>query len=57
MIEGTPIPISCPNCSGKMVAIQYETSLKILRSRSWQVCKECNFQRSADDFKKSLLTV
>ena len=52
-----PIPISCPKCSGKMVAVHYDTVLNILKLRSWQVCKECNFQRSTDDFKKSLLTV
>ncbi len=57
MIEGMPIPISCPKCNGKMIAVHYEVVLKFLRERSWQVCKECNFQRTADDFKKSLLTV
>ena len=55
--EGIPIPVNCPRCSGKMIAVKYEASLKILKERSWQICKECSFQRSADDFKNSLLTV
>jgi C4-type Zn-finger protein len=57
MIEGMPIPISCPKCNGKMIATRYELVFNFLKERSWQVCKECNFQRTADDFKKSLLTV
>ena len=57
MIEGMPIPISCPSCSGKMIAIRYEPAFNFLKVRSWQICKECNFERSADDFKNSLLTV
>lgn len=56
-IEGIPIPVPCPRCHGKMIAVKYDTSLKILRERSWQICKECLFERSADDFKKLLLTV
>ena len=57
MIEGIPIPVSCPKCGGKMIAIRYEAVLQILKHRSWQICNECNFQRTADDFKNSLLTV
>ena len=57
MIEGIPIPISCPKCGGKMIAVRYDSVLQILKLRSWQICKECNFERSADDFKNSLLTV
>jgi len=48
------IPIPCPTCDGKMYSAAYESQLKILKARSWQVCKECGFERSADDFKKSL---
>ena len=48
------IPIPCPVCGGKMYSVNYETSLKILKSRSWQVCKECNFERLTDDFKKTI---
>ena len=57
LIEGMPIPVPCPKCDGKMVAVKYDTPLKILRQRSWQICKECWFERSADDFKNQLLTV
>ena len=57
MVEGIPIPIPCPKCSGKMIATRYEPTLKLLKDRSWQICKECNFERSAEDFKNSLLTV
>lgn len=53
----TPIPIACPKCCGKIVVIRYEVTLKVLRERSWQICKNCGFERSVDDFKKTLLTV
>lgn len=48
------IPLSCPSCGGKMYSVSYETTLSILKKRSWQVCKECNFQRNSEDFKKSI---
>ena len=51
------IPLSCPSCDGNMYAVSYDTPLKILRERSWQVCKECGFEQQADDFKRRLLTV
>ena len=51
------IPLPCPSCGGKMYSIRYETSLNILRERSWQVCKQCRFERTTEDFKKELLTV
>ena len=57
MIDGMVIPISCPKCNGKMIAMRYESAFNFLKERSWQVCKECNFERTADDFKKSLLMV
>jgi C4-type Zn-finger protein len=57
MIEGMPIPIACPRCNGKMIALRYKSALNFLKERSWQICKECKFQRTADDFKNSLLTV
>ncbi|CAD6518032.1 conserved hypothetical protein [metagenome] len=37
-----------------MCSISYETALSILKKRSWQVCKECNFERNSEDFKKSI---
>ena len=51
------IPISCPSCDGKMYSIRYDAPLKILKDRSWQICKSCGFERNTDDFKRSLLTV
>jgi len=51
------IPISCPSCNGKMYAICYETTISVLKRRSWQVCKECGFERNTDDFKKSICCV
>ena len=46
------IPIPCPSCGGKMYSTGYQPTLRILKERSWQVCKECHFQRSTEDFKK-----
>ncbi len=51
------IPMTCPSCYGKMYSIRYDVPLKILKERSWQICKECGFEQSTDDFKKELLTV
>ncbi|MGQ0605652.1 MAG: hypothetical protein ACT4OD_01685 [Candidatus Nitrosotenuis sp.] len=48
------IPLSCPACGGKMYSVGYDTPLKILKARTWHVCKECKFSRSVEDFKKSL---
>ena len=56
-LEGISIPIPCPRCNGKMIAVRYEAPLKILKERSWQICKRCGFQRSAEEFKQRLLTV
>ncbi|HXV66038.1 MAG TPA: hypothetical protein VD731_02250 [Nitrosopumilaceae archaeon] len=51
------IPISCPSCYGKMYSVRYDAPLGILKERSWQICRMCGFERSADDFKKELLTI
>jgi len=48
------IPLPCPSCGGKMYSIAYDAQLKILKARSWQICKECGFQRDTNDFKKML---
>ncbi len=48
------IPIPCPSCGGKMYSVGYDTTLKLLKNRTWQVCKECNFERTTDEFKKSI---
>ena len=51
------IPSSCPSCGGKMYSVSYESVLPDLKKRSWQVCKECNFERNSEDFKKSICCV
>ena len=48
------IPLPCPKCDGKMDSVNYEVTLSILKNRSWQICKECNFERSTEEFKKSI---
>ncbi len=48
------IPIPCPSCGGKMYSVSYEAPLKILKHRSWQVCRECGFERNSEEFKKLL---
>lgn len=51
------IPLSCPKCNGKMYCITYDTILKILKNRMWHICKECNYSRDVDEFKRNLITV
>ena len=51
------IPLSCPSCGGKMYSVSYEASFTMLKKRSWQVCKECNFERNTEDFKKSICCI
>ncbi len=48
------IPIPCPLCGGKMYSVGYNPPLKLLKNRTWQVCKECHFERTTDEFKKAL---
>lgn len=48
------IPLPCPSCGGKMYSISYESKFPILNKRSWQICKECSFERDSEDFKKSI---
>jgi len=48
------IPLPCPSCGGKMYSVNYESSFTILKKRSWQVCKECDFERNTDEFKKTI---
>lgn len=51
------IPRACPNCDGKMKAIQYDAPLKILGSRTWHICTKCNYEQQIGDFKKELMSV
>jgi len=56
-LEGTPIPLRCPKCEGKLIAVKYSPFLKVLKDRGWHFCNECGFQQSVEKFKKMLLTV
>jgi hypothetical protein len=40
-----------------MYAVSYDTQINILKQRSWQICEDCGFERTSDDFKKELFTV
>lgn len=51
------IPLRCPKCGGKLKAVSYDETWKILKPRSWHICSDCGFEREASDFKKNLLTV
>jgi len=55
--EAFSIPLSCPKCEGKMIAIKYSDPSQIFDEHSVQMCKECDYQIQIDDFKKQLLTV
>jgi len=54
---GIPIPLSCPQCCGQMVAVRYDTVLNVLKERGWHICTQCDFQISTDEFKEALFTV
>ena len=56
-IDGIGIPLNCPKCYGKMIATKYEPVIKVLKERSWQLCTECGFQRTSEQFKEQLFTV
>lgn len=56
-IDGIKIPLRCSKCGGRMIAAKYDPAIKILTERSWQLCIDCGFQRSAEQFKLQLLTV
>jgi len=51
------LPLNCPRCEGRMILLGYHESLQALKTRCWHSCRHCGFQRSADEFKKALLTV
>lgn len=48
------IPLPCPDCGGKMYSVGYDATLRILKNRTWHVCKECRFTRNVEEFKKTL---
>jgi len=55
--EAFSIPLSCPKCEGKMIAVKYDDPSQIYDEHSIQMCKECDYQIQTDDFKMQLLTV
>jgi len=51
------IPLPCPECGGRMYSVGYQATIKILKNRTWHVCKECDFERDTEDFKRALFCV
>ena len=51
------IPLACPECGEKMVAIRYDAPLQVLSNPGWHVCTSCRYEQRLDEFKKSLFTV
>ena len=52
--ETISIPASCPNCESGLVAIHRHG---ILKSRSWIICPDCDYEISAEDRNRGLLTI
>ncbi len=44
--------IPCPKCSGSLTLYRYNPVLKILKERSWYLCKNCKFQETTDEYKQ-----
>ena len=55
--EAFSIPLTCPKCEGKMIAVKYGNPSLIFDEHSLQFCKLCDFQIPVEDFKKVILTV
>ncbi len=55
--EAFSIPLPCPKCEGKMVAVKYGDPSNIYDEHSLQFCKQCDYQIPVEDFKKLVLTV
>ena len=51
------IPLPCPRCGEKMIAVKYQAPLQILKNPGWHICTSCDFEQRIDEFKQSLLTV
>ena len=50
--------VACPSCEGnKLFLTKYDAPLKILKERSWLICKECDYQIQTEEYKKSLFCV
>lgn len=47
--------VTCPTCGGNRVFFaKYDAPLKILKERSWLICKDCDYQVETEAFKRSL---
>ncbi len=55
--EAFSIPLTCPKCEGKMIAVKYGDPSNIYDEHSLQFCKQCDYQITVKDFKKVILTV
>jgi len=48
----------CPSCNGEnLFYTKYEAPLKVLKDRSWLLCKDCEYQIEMEEWKKSLYCV
>ena len=55
--EAFSIPLPCPKCEGKMIAVKFSDPSQIFDENNIQICKECDYQIPVEDFKKDLLIV
>ncbi len=50
--------VACPSCEGNSLFLtKYDAPLRILKERSWLICKDCDYQIQTDEYKKSLFCV
>jgi len=49
--EAFSIPLPCPKCEGKMIAVKYGDPSQIFDENSIHICKECDYQIPVVDFK------
>ena len=50
--------VPCPSCEGsKLYLTKYDAPLKILKERSWLICKDCDYQIQVAEYKRSLFSV
>jgi len=50
--------VTCPSCEGnELYVTKYDAPLKILKERSWLICKDCDYQIQVEEYKKSLFCV
>jgi hypothetical protein len=58
-IQQIDIPTPCPKCGSKMFSQRSIKSGLFISRTVWIVCwnENCNYEISADEFKRNLLTV